>query len=138
MARDLYHNHVKNALIADGWTILADPLYVRVGDLGVEVDLAAEKMITAEKGTEKIAVEVKSFLSKSKLHDYYEAEGQYNLYRLGMRRNHKDYKLYLAIEEEIYNTFFQKELIIESVQLNNISILVFNHLTSRIVVWENH
>ena len=133
MARDLFHPHVKTALIKDGWDITADPLYLKVGDVNMEIDLAAEKIFEAQKDNTKIAVEVKSFLSKSKLHDYYEAEGQYNLYRLGLKRQNKEHKLYLAVEEEIFNTFFQKELIQESVEQNNMCILVFNQETETIV-----
>jgi hypothetical protein len=138
MARDLFHHQVKNALIKDGWTITDDPLYLKVGDVNMEVDLAAEKVFAAQREGVKIAIEVKSFLSKSKLYDYYEAEGQYNLYRLGLRRQFTEHKLYLAVEEEVYDTFFQKSLIQESVQANNMSILVFNHQTETIVTWVNH
>lgn len=28
-AKDLYHEHVKNALIKDGWEITSDPLTIR-------------------------------------------------------------------------------------------------------------
>ncbi len=30
-ARDIYHNHVRNALIKDGWVITDDPLRLRIG-----------------------------------------------------------------------------------------------------------
>lgn len=74
MARDIYHYEVKEALIKDGWTITNDPL-VLLGknEGGLQTDLGAEKIITAEKGLTKIAVEVKvlsihlSFMSFWKL-----------------------------------------------------------------------
>nr|WP_313898253.1 element excision factor XisH family protein [Nodosilinea sp. LEGE 07298] len=62
-ARDLYHDAVRVALEKDGWTITDDPLILTIGLRSVFVDLGAEKLIAAERGTEKIAVEVKSFLS---------------------------------------------------------------------------
>jgi hypothetical protein len=71
-ALDKIHNAVKNALIKDGWTITADPLMLKYEGQKILIDLAAEKdflesgVFAAEKGTEKIAVEVKSFLAPSK------------------------------------------------------------------------
>lgn len=61
-ARDFFHDTVKRALIADGWTITHDPLPVsfELGDM--YIDLGAEKILAAERGNEKIAVEVKSFM----------------------------------------------------------------------------
>ena len=62
MARDIFHNIVKEALIKDGWTVTDDPLVLLSKvDGGLETDLGAEKMLIAEKGLTKIAVEVKSF-----------------------------------------------------------------------------
>jgi hypothetical protein len=62
--RDIIHESVKEALIKDGWTILKDPLSITVdnGDRRVEIDLSAEKILIATKETEKIAIEIKSFL----------------------------------------------------------------------------
>src|SRR5437868_11503029 len=61
-----YHDAVVDALKADGWTITDDPLTLTVGDRDLFVDLAAERpVIGAEKGSEKIAVEVQSFLNPS-------------------------------------------------------------------------
>lgn len=62
MARDLYHQHARDALEKDGWSITADPLLVTFGTTNAEIDLAAERLIEASRGKEKIAVEVKSFL----------------------------------------------------------------------------
>ncbi len=80
MARDIYHQTVRNALEKEGWTIKNDPFILKMGGLRMEIDLAAEKTIIAQKGTENIAVEIKSFLGKSKLNDFYEAKGQYDVW----------------------------------------------------------
>ena len=45
------------------------------------VDLAAEKLIVAEKEKEKIAVEVKSFIRESNISEFHTAVGQYINYR---------------------------------------------------------
>jgi len=59
-ARDIYHDHVKAALVKDGWTITDDPLKLSFGRKNIYVDLGAERLIAAAKGGQKIAVEIKS------------------------------------------------------------------------------
>lgn len=65
MAKDKFHDAVKNALIKEEWTITDDPLFLQFGGVDLFVDLGAEKMIAAQKGNHRIAVEIKSFLSGS-------------------------------------------------------------------------
>ena len=48
-AKDKFHDSVKTALIKDGWTITADPLQIKLGDIDAYIDLGAEKLLTAEK-----------------------------------------------------------------------------------------
>lgn len=70
MAKDIYHNAVRTALEKDGWTITHDPYNIVEKDSNIdyEIDLGAEKLLGAERGAEKIAVEVKSFLKTSIAH----------------------------------------------------------------------
>lgn len=138
MARDTYHEVVKAALISDAWQITHDPFVLKAGGLRMEVDLAADKVFAAERGTEKIVVEVKSFLNPSKLYDFYEAKGQYDLYRRGLRKTVNPRTLYLAVEDEVFDTFFQKPLIWETVEEEAINLLIFNVLTEKIVRWIKH
>lgn len=77
MARDVIHNAVKNALIKDGWDITADPYTIKFKGAKVFVDLATEMPIAAERGGERIAVEIKSFLGASPLHELEAALGQF-------------------------------------------------------------
>jgi hypothetical protein len=65
MAKDKYHYLVKQALIDEGWEITHDPYPLRKWNPDWEIDLGAERMIAAEKGSEKIAIEVKTFLAAS-------------------------------------------------------------------------
>jgi len=76
-ARDSIHDAVKTALIKDGWTITHDPYPLPYGDRDVYADLGAERAIAAERGDEKIAVEVKSFSGASEIHDLEVALGQF-------------------------------------------------------------
>ncbi len=138
MARDIYHQTVRIALEKDGWHITEDPFVLKTGGLRMEIDLAAEQVFLAEKDTEKIVIEVKSFIGKSKLHDFYEAKGQYDTYRRGLRKEASAYSLYLAIEENIYQSFFQKTLILETIEEDHINLIVFNAETKKIVQWIQH
>jgi XisH protein len=58
-AKNLYHDAVVAALIADGWTITDDPLTLSFGGKDLFVDLGAERpTLAAEKAGRNIAVEV--------------------------------------------------------------------------------
>jgi hypothetical protein len=83
---DIYHNFVKVALVKDGWTITHDPFTIEFEDLTVYADLAAEKLIGAEKNQQKIAVEIKSFIAPSPVTDLERTIGQYYLYSTFMAR----------------------------------------------------
>ena len=76
-ARDKYHSQVRNALFKDGWTITHDPLRLTWGVKDMYIDLGAERLIAAQKGTQKIAVEIKTFGSLSEMEDLEKAVGQY-------------------------------------------------------------
>lgn len=138
MARDLYHYIVREALENDGWLITHDPLIVRTSELRMEVDLAAEQMIAAERGMDYIVVEVKSFLTKSKLNKFYEAKGQYDLYKRGLRKIGSTRKLYLAVDLNTYESFFTKTIIQETLQEDKISVIIFNKQTKKIIQWINN
>lgn len=68
-AYDRFHLVVRNALVKDGWTITHDPLRLEIGERSLQVDLGAERLLAAERGTERIAVEIKSFTSASDIAD---------------------------------------------------------------------
>ena len=58
MARDFYHSAARTALEKDGWLITNDPLELTFKEVNLEVDLAAERLIAAERNAERIAVEI--------------------------------------------------------------------------------
>lgn len=107
-ALDRYHEAVKNALIKDGWTITHDPLRLVVGPDNVYVDLAAERVLAAEKETRKIAVEIKTYAGASKIADLEQAVGQYVVYRMALRRLDPGRELYLAVPQDVVSNQFQK------------------------------
>ena len=108
-AKDLLHNCVKNALIKDGWKITDDPFRLRYKWRKLYVDLGAERILAAEKGEEKIAVEIKSFVGASEMNDLENALGQFIFYRAILAENEPDRELFLAVPDEVFQTLFQKE-----------------------------
>ena len=134
-AKDIYHEAVKNALIKDGWTILADPYKIKYKDAELFADLAAEKPLAAERNGRKIVVEIKSFLSPSPMRDFEIALGQYILYRNLISLTEPEYQIYLAIKDSIYENFFQRESIQAIVKINQLLLLVVEMEKEKILQW---
>ena len=106
-ALDQYHHIVRNALEKDGWTITHDPLTLKVGEDRVHIDLGAERVLAAEKGVRKIAVEIKTFGGVSPIADLEAALGQYVLYRMALRQLEPERELYLAAPQSVVVSRFQ-------------------------------
>ncbi|WP_390889374.1 XisH family protein [Leptodesmis sichuanensis] len=106
MAKDLFHDVVKAALVKDGWTITDDPLFLKVGGVDLFIDLGAEKLLAAERNGKKIAVEIKSFISTSSITDFHLAIGQFINYRVALKTVDPERQLFLAVPDITYNTFF--------------------------------
>jgi hypothetical protein len=136
MARDLYHNSVKEALIKEGWDITHDPYYLDIGEKNpMEIDLGAEKLISAARGNEKIVVEVKSFLNRSLTYDFHGAYGQFRIYRRGVSQTDPERVLFLAMPEDVYNEILSRPFYVELIEDEGIKLLIFNPLTSTITSW---
>jgi len=97
MAKDIFHEHVIEALEKDGWEITNDPLYVAFKGKNVEIDLGAEPVIGAIKEDELIAVEIKSFTRKSLMYSFHNALGQFINYRRMLRNTDPNRVLFIAI-----------------------------------------
>ena len=136
-AKDIYHDGFKNALLKDGWQIIRDPYTIRYEGLKLFADLAGKKLFSAQKEDTNIVVEIKSFLSLSLIHEFQCALGQYILYRTLLRQLHPDYRLYLAVEQEAYETFFQTKGIQLVIKEYKILLIVINIVQEEIVQWIN-
>jgi XisH protein len=126
MARDALHNVVRNALEKDGWHITDDPLRLVIGIDTMFIDLAAERLIAAERGEELIAVEVKGYTEPSNINGFHGVIGQYINYRLALQKIHPQRRLYLAVPEEVFETFFQREFAQLSLKENTVALLVYS------------
>lgn len=107
MAKDFYHETVRNALEKNGWKITHDPFIIEFEGLRVFADLGAEKVFAAERNNEKIAVEIKVFGGKSKISEFEKALGQYDLYELYLTELDPQRQLFLAVSLDIYESFFE-------------------------------
>lgn len=135
MAKDRFHDAVRTALEKEGWTITADPYEVSVGDVDFEIDLAAE-MLAAERAGEKIAVEIKSFIGRSNVSEFHTALGQFLNYQFALEEFDPQRKLYLAIPESVYQSFFQRRFTRSVVERTGINLLVYNEKQEVIVQWQ--
>lgn len=137
-ALNLYHDAVIRALQADGWTITDDPLRVSFGGRDLYVDLGAERiLIGAERRTERIAVEVQSFLGLSPVRDLQEAVGQYTIYELILATQELKRKLFLAVPLRVREGILGEQfgrLIIENLRLH---VLVFDEQKETVIEWIN-
>lgn len=107
-AKDTYHEVVKAALVKEGWRITHDPYIIKYKGTKLYADLAAERTLAAERGGQKIIVEIKTFAGLSLMSDLEKALGQYFIYRQLIDVTAPEYKLYLALSEDIYINFFQR------------------------------
>jgi hypothetical protein len=136
-AKDIFHESFVRALEKDGWTITDDPLTFRVMDTDLLIDIGAERLVGAERGNERIAVEIKSFVSKSSVQDLKEATGQFVLYAQALKRSpaNADRTLLLAVRLPIYVALFENgigKILLES---DTLQLVVFDADREEINRW---
>ncbi|MEL7220281.1 MAG: element excision factor XisH family protein [Bacteroidota bacterium] len=135
MARDVIHHIVRKALEKDGWKITHDP-YLLLNEPGQEVDLAAEKLLLANKGVNKIAVEIKSFTAASKIYKFYEALGQYISYAVGVEEQEPDRTLYIAMPDTVYDKIMTYSTVPESIKRGQMKFILIDLSNQNIVAWK--
>jgi len=133
--KDTFHDIVRRALEKDGWTITHDPLYIKLPDIEAQIDLGAELLIAAERNSQMIAVEIKSFVRGSSFSEFHMAVGQFMNYRFALRKVDSDRILYLAVPLDTYEAFFQKETIRQMCQEYNLKLVVYETVSEEIIQW---
>lgn len=138
MAKDIFHDAVRTALEKDGWTITHDPYLIKTAllDEPLSADLGAEKLIAANKGQEKILVEIKSFLRESLVYEFHRAIGQIVSYQINMEIQEPDRRIFLAIPKFAWakmatQAFYEAVLLRESIHC-----LIFDPETKSVVLWK--
>ncbi len=135
-ARDLFHQAVVNALLKEQWLITHDPLEIQLEETKLKIDLGAERLIAADKGEEKIAIEIKSFATNSPVSDFHTALGQFLNYQIILEETQSERELYLAVPNDTYISFFQTRLAKIAVEKYNIKIIVYDPIGEVIVKWQ--
>lgn len=134
-ARDRIHDQVKNALIKAGWTITHDPLPLKYGERDMYVDLGAEQLLAAEKGSRKIAVEIKTFGGRSEIADLQDALGQFVFYHEILAKLEPERELFLAIGNETLLDLFSEATGKLFIDEKHLKIIAVRLDTEEIVTW---
>ena len=92
-------------------------------------------MIAAEKDELLIAIEVKSFVGPSTVNEFHKAIGQFNDYSVALEIQDPERVLFLAIPEDIWFRFFQKQIIQRSLERVGAKIMVYNPHSNTVVQW---
>ena len=133
--RDLFHDAVVHALESEGWTVTHDPYYLEYGAQKLQIDLGAEMPVAAERDRRKIAVEIKSFVGRTPMVDFYAALGQFVTYRTALRVQEADRTLFLAVPDEAFAALFDTEPARKIQKELGILLLVYNAAREVIEEW---
>lgn len=99
------------------------------------MDLGAEQAIAAEKQGRQIAVEIKSFIGESEVHDLELALGQFILYRAHLSRAEPERKLYLAVTEAVFLETLEEAVARPVLEDLHVPLCIFRPRQEVIVRW---
>lgn len=134
--KDQFHAAVKHALEKDGWLITHDPFTIQISEaVKLKIDLGAESTIAAQRDQEKIAVEIKSFITDSDISEFHAALGQYLNYLQALEEKEPDRVLYLAVPIETHRDFFQIPFIQKSLKRHAINLIIYDPIKEEIKEW---
>jgi hypothetical protein len=136
-ARDIFHQAVRAALVKEGWTITHDPLPIPYGGIDLYIDLGAERLLGAERGDERIAVEIKGFLAPSLVSEFHTALGQFLNYRLVLEQQDPGRQLFLAVPFDTYTTFLTQPFPQLAIQRHTIKLIVYDSDREEITLWQS-
>lgn len=137
MAKDVFHSAVRKGLEKEGWLITDDPLRITAGGADMQIDLGAEKVIAAERGNEKIAVEVKSFIGASNISEFHTAVGQFINYRVALEEQQPERILYLAVPIGVHRKFFFLPFVTTILERFQITLIIYDPVEEVILEWKN-
>jgi len=92
-------------------------------------------LLAAEKGEQRIAVEIKSFVGKSDVDDLEKALGQYVLYHDVLAEREPERILYLAVHKTVFNDMFEEPIGKLLLKNNRVRLLVFDPRKEVVVKW---
>ena len=131
-----WNQQVRASLERDGWEITNDPLFIPTEGLaGLYIDLAARKVLSAQKGKQKIVVEIKGFGEQSLTHDFYESLGQALVYEMALSELGVDWPLFLAIPLVEFNRLEKVPLFIRIFDKFTINLIIIDTENQKIDAW---
>ena len=133
--KDIYHEQVRRSLEKEGWVITHDPMRFRWKGRTIWPDLGIERVIAAERGVEKIAVEIKSFIEPVPLHEFYEAIGQYDTYKAALAELDKERLVVLAISKTVYDNFIAQDFAKTILEIKDVPFFVYDVDHETILKW---
>ncbi|MGB6296057.1 MAG: XisH family protein [Rivularia sp. (in: cyanobacteria)] len=137
MAKDVFHYAVRRGLEKEDWLITDDPLRIQAGGADMEIDLGAEKIIAAERGEEKIAVEIKSFIGSSNISEFHTAVGQFLNYQVALEQRQPERILYLAVPIGVHRKFFMLPFVQTIIKRFQITLMIYDPVAEVILEWKN-
>jgi hypothetical protein len=135
MAKDIIHKSVKNALIKDGWTITADPYHLRYEDKSLLADIKAERVLLAQRETEVIVVEIKSFLGASFMKELQMALGQYQMYVAFLESLKQPNPVYLAVTAIVFQEEFQSKAVQMLLKRYDVKMIIVDNDNEEVIQW---
>lgn len=137
--KDQFHEAVKHALEKEGWLITHDPFTIQISEaVKLKIDLGAESTIAAQRDQEKIAIEIKSFITDSDISEFHAALGQYLNYLQALEEEEPDRTLHLAVPFETYNDFFQIPFIQTSLKRHAMNVIIYDPIQEEINAWKSY
>jgi XisH protein len=112
-------------------------LTLNFGKRKVAADFGAEKYLTAEKGLQKILVEVKSFNTASNVNELHHSVGQYDFYAFLLEDQEPDRIPYLAIPKDAYNDLISDPIIQRFLKRHQVKMITFDPNRPIIYQWIN-
>jgi hypothetical protein len=108
------------------------------GDRRLFIDLGAERLlIGAQRESERIAVEIASFVADSRVRDLQEAVGQFVVYRALLAQAEPARLLFLGVPARVYDSVLSEplgQLVVADVRLR---LMVFDAQQQQVVRWIN-
>jgi hypothetical protein len=136
MAKDKYHQQVREALEKDGWIITHDPYFLTIDKVNLPIDLGAERVIAAERAGERIVVEIKSFLRDSMVNEFHTALGQYLDYETNLAFQEPDRVIFLAVPYLAFCQMEKTRAVMNSIVRFHLKFAIFDPDKNEIVAWK--
>ena len=106
-----------------------------LGRKKVAADFGAEKFIAAEKGIQKILVEVKSFITTSNINELHHSVGQFDFYALLLEQIEPERIPFLAMPKDAYEDLIREPIVALFFKRHHVQLIIFDIQNPIIYQW---